>query len=491
MAADKRLFGRFFRDAGLSFVSLAVSSLVYFVLRIFLAHYLDEGDLGLYTLAYTAYQFGVLLSAFGIGGALVKYVAESGEDTSRRGRLLFIGVLISFLIGCIMWLVLHFSSPWIAHRFFRMPELSRLMQIVAVSFPFIAMEKATLGFMNGVRRMTLYTFVNVFQSLLTIVLTVVLVHLGYGVEGAVVAMVIPMILMGLFSLFAVRRYLARPTEGQSLPILRILLRFGVFVVLGNGVYMLFYRIDSILIGHYLDDVTVGIYAIAGTLSGLVPLIPNAIQIVTQATIPRYWGRGESHSIQNLMNRAMKYTAMLIVPISFVGIVLSRDLITIIFGEEYVSATVPLQILLASFAFGGIFTAVGTALSSTNWIHVSFIIGAVQVAANTVLCVMLIPHLGMNGASAATAASHIAGNLVTLYVVQRLLKIAIDWKWFARFVATSAIVCGGSLALGLVVNRYLCMVLGLAILVPIIVRYFLSEEDRNMIKRMIPLRSRSS
>jgi O-antigen/teichoic acid export membrane protein len=491
MATDKRLFGRFLRDAGLSFVSLAVSSLVYFVLRIFLARYLDEGDLGLYTLAYTAYQFGVLLSAFGIGEALVKYVAESGDDASRKGRLLLIGVTSSFLIGCIMWLILHFSSPWIAHRFFRMPELSDLMQIVAVSFPFIALEKAALGFINGVRRMTLYAFVNVCQSLLTIVLTVVLVHLGYGVEGAVVAMVIPTVLLGLFSFFAVRRYLARPAQGQFPSILRILLRFGVFIVLGNGAYMLFFRIDSILIGHYWDEATVGIYAIAGTLSGMVPLIPNAIQIVTRATIPRYWGRGETANIQNLMNRAMKYTAMLIVPISFVGIVVSRDLITIIFGEEYVSATVPLQILLASFAFGGIFGAVGTALSSTNWIHVSFIIGAVQVAANTVLCVVLIPRLGMNGASAATATAHIAGNLFTLYVVQRLLKIAIDWKWFASFVATSVIVCGGSLALGLVVNRYLCMVLGLAILVPIMVRYFLSEKDRNTIRRMIPLMRRSS
>jgi O-antigen/teichoic acid export membrane protein len=365
------------------------------------------------------------------------------------------------------------------------------MQIVAVSFPFIAVQKAALGFMNGVRRMTLYAFVNVYQSVMTIVLTVALVHFGYGVEGAVTGMVIPQVLLGLFSLLAVWRSMNRPAEGQSLPVLRKLLWFGLFVVLGNGVYMLFYRIDSILIGHYWDEVEVGIYAIAGTLSGLVPLIPNAIQMVTQATIPKYWGRGESHNIENLMNRAMKYTAMLIMPISFAGIMLSRDLITIIFGEEYVSATVPLQILLASFAFGGIFTAVGTALSSTNWIHISFIIGTVQVVVNTALCVVLIPRLGMNGAAAATAATHVVGNLFTLYVVQRLLKITIDWKWFARFTAVSIVVCGGCFALSYVVSKYLCMVLGLAILVPVIVKYFLSEEDWNMIRRMIPLKSQSS
>lgn len=106
MAAERRLFGRFARDAGLCFISLAVSSLVCFVLRIFLGRYLDPGDLGLHTLACTAYQLGILLSAFGIGAASVKCVNESGEDTWRRHRFLSIGVLISFLIGCVIWLAL-------------------------------------------------------------------------------------------------------------------------------------------------------------------------------------------------------------------------------------------------------------------------------------------------------------------------------------------------------------------------------------------------
>ena len=422
---------------------------------------------------------------------MAKYVAESMEDPVRKGQLLLVGVVSSFVIGCMMWLILHFSSPWIAERFFRIPDLSSLLQIVAFAFPFIALEKATLGFLNGMRRMGLYAFVNVAQNVLIMALTVALALLGYGLEGAVVALVLPIVLLSLFSVVALHRQMNRPTRAQSARIFRILLRFGVFVVMGNGMYMLFYNVDRILLGRFIDDVAVGIYGTAAILSGLVTLIPSALQLVTGPTIASYWGRGESDNIQTLVNRTMKYTAILIVPISLAGIFLSRDLISLIFGEEYVSATASLQILLAGFIFGGIFTSVGTALAMTRWVHMGFALGAAQVVANVILGIVLIPHFGMSGASAATAASLTLGALLSLYFVQRFIKIAFDWRWFARFLFVSALVFAGSFALGLIVNQYLGMVIGLAIMVFIILRYFVTDEDREVIRRVVSLRRPAS
>jgi stage V sporulation protein B len=489
MATSER---RFVQDVVLSLVSLATSQLVHFVLRIFLAHYFDTNELGVYTLAYTFFTFGVLLSAFGIGGGLAKYVAENKDDglalpTMRKGRLLLVAIVSSFAIGCVMWLALHFSSAWIADSFFRMPELSTLLQIVAFVFPFVALQKAALGFLNGMRRMGLYAFINIAQNVLTLILTVVLAVLGYGVEGAVAAMVAPIVLLSLYSLFTLRGYVSRPLQGQSARIFRILLRFGVFVVMGNSMYMLFYNTDRILIGRYMDADAVGIYGVASTLASLVPLIPSAIQLVTGPTIAGYWGRGEVGSIQTLINRTMKYSAMLIVPISLAGIFLSRNLITIVFGSEFESGTFSLQILLAGFIFGGIFTSVGTALSMTRWVHMGFIIGMVQVLMNVALGIVMVPRYGMSGAAISTMISAAFGTLLNAYFVQRFIRITIDWRWFARFVFVSALVFAASLTLSLVVNEYLCLALGLAVLTFIIVRYFVTREDLEAIRGLVPLK----
>lgn len=491
MAADKHLFGRFARDAVLSFASLGISSFVHFLLRVFLARYVGPTDLGLYTLSYSAYSFGVIFAAFGIGGALVKYVAESKDDSSRMGGLLFIGVIASFSIGCIMWLALHFSSPWVARSFFKMDAMSGLLQIVAFSFPFIALEKATLGFLNGMRRMTLYAFVNVYQNVLTALLTIALVLLGYGVKGAVVALVLPIVLLSLFSLFATRKYLSRPTQDQMVPILGVLLKYGVLLLMGSSMFMLFENVDKVLLGHYMDADAVGIYSAAAILSVIVSLIPSSIVMVTGPATASYWARGELGSIQDLVNRVTRYTAVIIVPISFAGLLLSRELITLIFEEPYVSATVPLQILLAGYLFGGIFASVSTALTMTRWVQMAFVFGAVQVAINAALCTVLIPRFGMNGASASTAATLVFGTLLNVYFGRRFLKISVDWGWLARFLTVSAAVFAGGYGLGLVVSPYICVVAGLAILAFVIVRYFLTAEDREMIRRLVPLGRRSS
>lgn len=48
------------------------------------------------------------------------------------------------LIGCIVGLIVYVSSTSIA-SLFDMPELGGLLRIVAISFPFIALEMVVLG----------------------------------------------------------------------------------------------------------------------------------------------------------------------------------------------------------------------------------------------------------------------------------------------------------------------------------------------------------
>jgi stage V sporulation protein B len=478
---------RFARDVGLSFASIAISSLVHLILRVFLARYVGPADLGLYTLAFTFYSFGMLLSAFGIGWALVKYVAESKEDTSHTGRLLSIGAAFSLLIGCISCLALYLSAPWIAVSFFHMPELGALLRIVAFALPFIAVEKATLGFLNGLRRMGLYTVVNVSQNVLTVALTLALVLLGYGVNGAVLALVLPVALLSSFSVFAVRRSLRKPAIGQYAPVARTLLRFGTYVVLASAIGMALYNTDRIMLGYFLDNVAVGIYSIAATLVLVLHLPSQAIQLITNPTIASHWAQGEIRRIEDFVNRTMKITGMLILPLSFALAFLAEDLITLVFGAAYASATVPLQILLVGFVVGGLLTSVGTALSSTAYVHVGFIITSIQLVANVALNVALIPPFGMNGAAAATSAALILGALVSFYLMQRLIRIAIDWRWFARFLLTGAVVYACAFALALIINPYVCMLLGLAVLAIVTKKFFLAKEDQEAIVSVLSLK----
>lgn len=476
---------RFAKDVGFSFASLGISALIHFILRIFLARYLGPADLGLYTLSFTFYSFGMIFSAFGIGVALIKYVAEFKEDVPRTKLLVSSGSITAFLIGCIFGLILYACSALIADTFFDMPELGGLLRIVAIAFPFIALEKVTLGFLNGLRRMRLFAVINIAQNVLTIILTVLLVLWGYGLSGAVFSFVLPLILLSLFSLFSIRKSLARPTLTQYAPVIKMLLAFGGYVVLANGMGLIQTYTDSIMLGYFMTDVDVGLYAVAIMLTQAIRLPSSAIQMITNPTIATYWGKGEIDNIEDLINRIMKYTAAFIIPIVFVAGFFSQPIITLIFGTEFASATLPLQILLIGTVLSAIPASVGTTLSATAYVSMIFKISGITVVVNILLNLVLIPHLGITGAAIATSTSMVISVLIGLYFMQRLIGIKIHWRWFAKLFTFTALLAGVTYGLGLIVSHYICVPVALIILVAVLLKYFITKRDISLIKEIIP------
>ena len=475
---------RFVRDVGLSFASLAISAAVHFALRVFLARYLGEGDLGLYTLSFTVYSFGILFGAFGIGAALTKYVAEFREDASRTSMLLTNGIIASFAIGCIMGLLLYAGASTIANRFFNMPELAALLRIVSIAFPFIAMEKATLGFLNGLRQMRLFAIINISQNMLIVALTVLLVLSGYGLKGAAWALVLPVVVLSLFSMFIVRDSVARPRLSPFITAAKPLLAFGGFVVLANSINMIQTNADSVMIGYFMKDVDVGIYAAAVTLSQAILLPSWALQAITGPMIATLWGKGDRAGIEKVVNDTLKYTAAFIIPIAFAAVILAPDLLKLIFGERFMSATDSLCILLIGTGFHAIWASVGTALSSTAYVKVIFILSSVSVAANILLNVLLIPHLGITGAATATSSAAFLAFLLQLYFTQRLVGIRIQWKWIFGISLFTSLLGGGSYALAHLISPYVCLLIFLVLFGAVFLKFFLGKEQLASIKQLV-------
>lgn len=477
---------RFAKDVGYSFASLAISSLVHFALRAFLARYLGDSDLGLYTLSFTVYSFGMLFGAFGIGNALTKYVAEFRDDTPRIGQLLTNGIVASFAIGCVMSLLLYASASVIANSFFDMPELAALLRIVSIAFPFIATEKATLGFLNGLRQMRLFAIINILQNILMVALTVVLVVWGHGLEGAAWALVVPVVVMSLFSLFTVRRSMARPGLSRlafvsaAMP----LLAFGVFVVLQNSIAFLQAHTDSVMIGYFMTDADVGLYATAVTLSQAVLLPSHAIQIVTGPTMATFWGKGDKASIENLVDDTLRFTAAFIVPIAFAAIMLGPDLLKLFFGPDFVTATDSLRILLIGSAFSATWAGLASTLSSTAYVRVGFILTGLSWAVNVFLNVLLVPRLGITGAAAATSGAAYFGGLLQLYCIQRLVGVRVQWKWLFAVALFTGLLGGGCYALANLVSAYVCLGIFLVLFEAVFFKFFLGKEHMASIKQLI-------
>ncbi|KGK99157.1 polysaccharide biosynthesis protein [Methanococcoides methylutens] len=408
-------------DVQWAFVSLATASFAHLLLRMVLGRELGPSGLGVYTLVFTVYMFGMQFAAFGIGSALTKYVAEFNEDLSKRNKFISSGIVGSLIYGSLMGLLLYLLSDTIGIGFFHNPDIVGLLRITALCLPFIALQKAVVGTLNGLRSMKLYAFVNIIQNVSVMVVSIVFViPLNMAVKGAVIGFVLPTIVVGLLSLIIVRTYF---TAGSTIlgKALKELSWFGFYIVLANSVGLLNTEIDSLLIGHYLNEVEVGYYAVAVILVQGLSLIPMSVHRITYAASANYYVKNDYENLSNLLKNSFLKVFLVTMLISAVLVLFGQFIIRLLFGEDFLFAYKPLLVLLIGYSLYYPIHSITSVLSGMGKVTLVFRIALLCGLTNILLNILLIPEFGILGAAIATSIGLIFAALVRAHFIYKYTK----------------------------------------------------------------------
>lgn len=410
------------KDVQWALISIVTASLAHFILRIVLGRELGPEGLGVYTLAFVIYLFGMQFAAFGIGAALTKYVAEFIEDQDTIRKYVSSGMSSSIITGTLMGIVLFFLAPYIAVSFFHVPELETLLKLTALCYPFIAIQKAVLGTLNGFRRMHLYALLNIVQNVAVVAISVIFVLLfGLGVFGAVMGFVLPTILVSLVCPFLIRDSLSLDQSSLwHIPALWQTTVFGFYVVLAHSIGFLNTNIDSIMIGYYLNPTEVGVYTVAVLLAQTLTLIPSAVQRVTAPMIATLYGKGDIRAIREIISSTMKKTFLVSAAIALIIVIFGQYFISLFFSAEFLPAYVPLLVLLVGHTIFAPFMAIGSTLASIGKVNIPFKIHSICGVLNVVLNILLIPLFGIMGAAVSTTITHIANFVIEIAVIKKVL-----------------------------------------------------------------------
>lgn len=404
-------------DVQWSFISLATASLSHLLLRIVLGKELGPSGLGLYTLVFTIYIFGMHFAAFGIGVALTKYLAEYDGDLPRVKGFISSGLFGSMISGSMMGVLMYLLSGIIAIQFFHSPVMVDLLKITALCFPFIAMQKAVIGALNGLRKMKWYAVVNIAQSVSVMAVSIVLVLLlDLGVRGAVIGFVAPTILVGILSLIIIREYFSAKSAEMN-AVLKEVFRFGFYIVIANSIGMINVQIDSLMVGHFMSETDVGYYAVAIIFVEGLRLIPDSVQRITTPAISNYYGKQKYENIHGLMKNSMLKVLAITILISFTLIVLGQFLIEMLFKEEFLPAYYPLLILLVGYSVYAPVLSISGALAGIGKVALMSKISFTCAVMNTILNILLIPKYGITGAAVATSTSLIFTALLKWYFIK--------------------------------------------------------------------------
>jgi len=474
---------KFAFDVGITFIASMITMFFGFVITVLLGRHLGAGDLGLYRMVSTIYGIAMLFAAIGIPAAIIKYVAEYKGDRNKTNSIVSTGVITSLLLG-IGFSMLFYLSSGIFEEIFKMPGLAGLLKILSPIFPFALVGGVLLGMLNGLREMKKYGTATIFQSVLMIVVSVLLIYFGFGVAGVVIGVVLASVGWCLYLLFITRDYFEITFEGYADNTKKMLV-FGVQIFAGNAINLINYQADTIMIAYFLTATDVGYYAVAVGLSKFFWLIPQAIQTITYPATSEYWGEKNHSALQIMIDKSMKYTACVLLPIGLGVGFFAKEIITLIFGGEFLNAVLPLQILVVgTVGYGIAAKAIGGSTSAIGRPDINLKVIFVSAFVNIILNLLLIPRFGIIGAAVATTVSLSVISIIFSMWCVKLLSLQIDLKWYKN-ISVSVFLSILFFYVGQVfVEKYIIGFLILFSFIIVIYYIFLNKEDRKYITSLI-------
>ncbi len=376
----------------------AATYVLIFGVSILIARGLGAAGRGQYYLPVTSAATAVVLVHLGLEAANTFFVAE------RRATLRQVAVASTFLaplsglIGAAGLTVLYVFTndsllkgvPWEA--FIVAPAL------VPIQVHLLwAMNIFTLG--GRVVRAQLAQLAGAllqFLVLLAVVLTGSLT-LMFALGSYVVFIAVPWLLLIVWS-----RPFAPLRPALDRQLIRGLVAFGLKVQLGQIFFFLLFRVDVLLINLILGAREVGIYS-------LTIIFAEAVMLLTLPLVLAMLPLQAAMSIQDaglLSFKAVRFNAVFALALSALLAATMWLAIPLLYGEEFAEAYVALLALLPGVVAVSMARPLGNWLVRQNrpWVLTAF--GAAAFAANVMLNVLLLPVVGIVGASLASSIAYI-------------------------------------------------------------------------------------
>ena len=415
----------FVSGTAIVFVGTVLSNLSGFIERVFLGNSLSVESFGNVGIALSIWAIGLSASQLGVPLGVARYIPRYQEEEQKRG-VYQTGIILTFLGSSIISLSVIIGSPvaklWI-------PEFGKsiyVLQLLAVALIPISLMNTSVQAMRGMENSIYRVAVNdILYPLTRIGLIVLLILIGlentsvgyaYIFAGCAAAFVSVYLLSNLIGL-----------RGPSTLVPKELIGYSIPLMLSSIVLILITKVDTIMVGGILGAQQAGLYSAAYPVANGLIIALSASGYLYLPLVSRLDANDtkETERIEQIYALTAKWILIFTFPPFAVFVFFPSDIIGIFFGSGYSQASTPLVILSIGFFLNAVLGRCQETLSALDFTRFVFIANLSAFILNIILNLLLIPTLGIVGASAASSAAFISMNLLaiaTLYYVSGIVPI---------------------------------------------------------------------
>jgi O-antigen/teichoic acid export membrane protein len=389
-----------------TFIFRIITGINGFLIGVATARLLLPAGKGYYTLIFLIYGIYVLI--FGnLNGAITYQITRQKQDPKA---VLVAASMYSLGVG-----LLTILGFWIYTRMIP-GAIPGFMWVVVLFTPFGLLLTDLSGLFQGLNRISTLNWIGMISGLVQLAL------LATGFFGLKVTVQVAVAFWGMSQLVTVtgglwvsRRYWLPPLKHVfQWPLLKQMLKFGWQLGMVNIVTYLNYRVDMFLVERMVGTAKLGLYSVAVNGSEILWYTSTAIAVAICAPV----GIAAQEQAGRITAKAIRHT-LLINLLLGIGLWIGFEfMLPVIYTKVYLPSLVPFRILLPgvlAYGLAGIF--------STYFTHqlgkpkIPLMISALSMILNVIICLILIPRLGMAGGAWATTISYLIaiGLLVLLFI----------------------------------------------------------------------------
>lgn len=460
--AEDNYTSRVVRGASVLFIMGIFASLSGYLLQILLARTLSPADFGLVYALFSL--FGVLLVAneFGLRPALSRFIAAffvKKEYGKIKGAFVFVlltQAAIAVLIGSAVILLGRFLST----NYFHTETAYLPLIIYAAAFMLHPLHSVFKPTFQGFQFHTLYSLVDFLKITTVLVLTMVLLPLGFGVSAPMIAYLIAFVLLPLAVYFPLLLAKLKKISGVlaakielNKPLCKKIFLFGLPLILGEAAGIIMGYSDTLVLA-YFSLAQVGLYNIALPISKLLWRITTTLTTVFFPLSSELWARRDLGRLNHGLTRLQKYALVTVFPLAVLIFFYAETIIQIFFGSTYLPAATALRFLV----FGAVFYTIAQ-LNLTTLLGIGHPVLVTKLAAGVAVWdvignLIFIPILGMMGAVITTVVNFALLMVLSSWYIKKYLHTPLPWLLFFKITLLNALYAGFIFLIGRLMSTLL-------------------------------------
>jgi O-antigen/teichoic acid export membrane protein len=383
-------------------------------------------------------RFSVLLSlvtlarmvfSSGVPQAVSKFVAaEQGPAYSTFRR----AVAIQLVASLVVWLTLLLLTPALT-SFLGDPSLRRPLYLASPLIVLMALYQVNLGYVSGRLWFARQASLTLMTSLSRYAFPAALVLIGWGLDGAVLGLVISGALLAALSWTRT----SEEAAPSSVSVQQFLRFSWPLVIFAFGVNALM-NFDLLLLKSYFPASDhVGFYGGAANLGKAPYFAFYAFSATALPALSRHHAAGDMPRVRAELVRQIRYLALGLFPAGGLLAASAPETLALVYGRSYSAAAGPLRLLSLSTCALSLLVIMASALTACGRPRTSMVPMVICLPSQWLFGTLLIPVHGMWGAACSNLLATCLGLICAWWLIARTVGNVVQ-------IAVFGTVIGGTL-----------------------------------------------